>query len=96
MEQNIVQLHNVNPEEFKNEILSGVQNKLDALQESINSHKQSTYLTRKDVSALLGVSLVTIHDWCKKDILKPMRIGNRVRFIRKDIEDYLEASRKSK
>lgn len=92
MKSNVVQLHNVNPEEFKNAILNGVQEKLDAYQKSIESKKSTVYLTRKEVASLLGVSLVTIHDWCKKEILKPKRIGTRVRFKKEDIEKTLETS----
>ncbi len=93
MKDNVIQLHNVSPEQFKNEILSGVQDKLDAFQNSLKS-KKTEYLTRKDTAELLGVSLVTIHDWCKKGILKPYRIGSRIRFKRKEIEETLEKSGK--
>lgn len=43
------------------------------------------FLTRKEVSELLGVSLVTLHKWDKKGILKPSRIGRRVRYLKSDI-----------
>lgn len=92
MKSNLIQLHNVTPEDFKNEILSGVQEKLDAFKKSLKSDN-TEYLTRKDASAMLGVSLVTIHDWCNKGILKPYRIGNMVRFKRADIVETLESSR---
>ncbi|MCE7064024.1 AlpA family transcriptional regulator [Dyadobacter sp. CY326] len=38
------------------------------------------YIDTKRVSALLGVSSVTIWDWEKKGILKSYRIGNLKRF----------------
>lgn len=90
MKSNVVQLHNISPEEFKNEILLGVQEKLNQFQKNLESKKSPTYLTRKEVAKLLGVSLVTIQEWCKKDILKPKRIGTRVRFSTKDIQEILE------
>ena len=43
------------------------------------------FLTRKEVSELLGVSLVTLHKWDKKGILKPSRIGRRVRYLKSDV-----------
>ncbi len=43
------------------------------------------FLTRREVSELLGVSLVTLHKWDKKGILKPSRIGRRVRYLKSDV-----------
>jgi hypothetical protein len=34
----------------------------------------------------LKVSLVTIHDWNKKKILNPFRLGNLIRYKRSDLE----------
>lgn len=54
MKNNVIQLHNVSPEQFKNEILSGVQDKLEALQKSLKPNK-TEYLTRKDTAELLDI-----------------------------------------
>lgn len=93
MKPNVTQLHNVDPEEFKNEILDGIKEQLESFKLKIAQEKTPPYLTRKNVSTLLGVSLVTIHEWSKKGILKPYRIGNRVRFKFNEIEDVLNNSR---
>lgn len=93
MKSNVIQLHNINPEEFKNEILSGLKKELQEFYKEIEANKEATYLTRKEVSALLGVSLVTINEWNKKGILNPMRIGNRVRYNKSEIETILESSK---
>lgn len=93
MESNVVQLHNINPEDFKNEILTGVQNKLNEFKAHLESTKSPTYLTRKEVSKMLGVSLVTINEWSKKGIIQPMKIGSRIRFEKKSIEMVLESSK---
>ena len=53
----------------------------------------SKLISRKQVSELLSVSVVTIIDWDKKNILQPLRIGNRVRYRLADIEDVLNNSR---
>ena len=53
----------------------------------------SKLITRKELSELLSVSVVTIIDWDKKNILKPLRIGNRVRYQLSDIEEVLKSSR---
>lgn len=53
----------------------------------------SKLISRKQVSEMLSVSIVTIVDWDKKNILKPLRIGNRVRYQLSDIEEVLQSSR---
>lgn len=55
-----------------------------------NELKQATftekYLTREEVSELLKISLSTIHNWTKKEILHPYQIGGRVYFKASEIE----------
>ena len=46
---------------------------------------QEDFLTVKQVSRLLGVSLVTIHKWKKDGKLKFHRFGTRIRFNRSEI-----------
>lgn len=43
------------------------------------------FLTVKQLSKLLGVSLVTIHKWKKDGKLKFHRFGTRIRFKRNEI-----------
>lgn len=94
MKNDITQLHNINPEDFKNEILSGVQEQLEKFSQNFKPKDPTVWLSRKEVSELLGISLVTIHDWGKKGILYPYKMGNRVRFKRSDIEQSLLQSNK--
>lgn len=58
----------------------------EKINELNNKPQQTTekLLTRFDVAELLGISLVTLHNWVKSDILKAYRIGNKVIF--KEIE----------
>ncbi len=46
---------------------------------------QEDFLTVKQVSNLLGVSLVTIHKWKKDGKLKFHRFGTRIRFQKSEI-----------
>lgn len=46
---------------------------------------QEDLLTVKQVSKLLGVSLVTIHKWKKDGKLKFHRFGTRIRFQKSEI-----------
>ena len=92
MKRNVIQLHNTDPETFKLEIVSEITSKIEEMKNSLRPNS-STWISRKQASDLLGVSLVTISDWSKKGILKAYRIGNRVRFKLHEIEEVLNNSR---
>lgn len=95
MEHKITQLHNTDPVTFKKQIVEAIIKRIDALEDRLPEPKQkkSKWITRKEASELLGVSLVTISDWTKRDILKGYRIGTRVRFKLDEIEEVLNNSR---
>lgn len=94
MKTNIVQLHNITPEEFKNELLEGFESKLKEFQKRTHSKANTEYLTRKEVGAFLKITMPTLLDWSNKNILKAYRIGNRVLFKKEEIENVLKNSRK--
>src|SRR4051812_41474986 len=52
-----------------------------------STENQSDFVTRKEVSKLLKVSLPTLHDWTKHGWLQSYKIGNRVLYKRQEIED---------
>lgn len=51
--------------------------------------KVEEYLTRRQVADLFQIELSTLHNWCKKGKLKPYGTGNRVYFLRSDIDKAL-------
>jgi predicted DNA-binding transcriptional regulator AlpA len=51
------------------------------------------YLTRKEVTKILKISLSTLWYWKKKGILIPNSIGNKIRYRRSDIEKCLISSK---
>lgn len=80
----------VSPEDLKNIILDDLKDELARLINSFKPEKkEDEYLTRKEVSKILKVSLTTISDWSKNNIIKPRRIGNLIRFKRSDIDKAL-------
>ncbi len=89
MKKKIIQVYEVDPEEFKNEILEGVEKLLKEFSEQFTPKHPEIWMNRKEVGELLGISLVTIHNWSKEGILKSYKIGTRVRFKRSDIEQTL-------
>lgn len=89
MKKKVIQIYEIEPEEFKNEILAGVEKLFKEFSKKFVLKEPAVWLSRKEVSELLGISLVTIHNWGKNGILKPYKIGNRVRFRLSDIEKVL-------
>lgn len=47
---------------------------------------EDEFLTRKEVSQKLKVSLVTLNNWQKNKILIPLKIGKRILYNPKDVE----------
>lgn len=47
------------------------------------------YITRKEVASLLKISYPTLHDWTKQGWLQSYKIGNRVLYKKKEIENSL-------
>lgn len=92
MSENLILLHNTDFVRFKNQIVGEISKKIADLEKRLPPAK-SEWISRKQASVYLGVSLVTISDWTKRDILKAYRIGNRVRFKLSEIEDVLNRSR---
>ena len=79
------------PEEIINAINQYSERKFQEMEERFkNIGQQQIYLTRRDVANLLKVNISTIHNYSKKGILKPLQIGGKVLFARKDIDDSIE------
>jgi len=78
-----------NPFEEIDTRLSKIENQLSALESKQTPEPlapQSKYLTRKETSIILDVSLVSLHKWERSKMLVPFRIGSRVRYLRSDVE----------
>ena len=90
MKQNIItQVHGVTPEELQENILKNLRAELKQLAQNLQPPKQEEYLTRQQVASIFKISLVTIHDWNKKKILNPYRLGNLIRYKRSEIDKAL-------
>jgi excisionase family DNA binding protein len=71
-------------------ILNGLKENQKELLISSNQKPQNEYLTRKEVSKLLSISLPTLHDWVKRGLILSYRCGNRVYFKSSEIEQSLK------
>lgn len=53
-------------------------------------------ITRDDTAKMLGVSIVTVHNWVKSGILTAYRVGNKVRFKESEVFNSLQAINQKK
>lgn len=89
----ITQFREATPNELA-EILAGhtqrmIRQELEAFKNDLQLEKPKEYISRFEVAQLLGVSTVTVDSWTKKDRLIAYRIGNRIRYNRKEVEQSL-------
>ncbi len=91
MENNITQLHGVNPEEFKNDILKGVSSLItELLKERISDDR---LLTREETATLLSISLPTLRKYVQRGLLKEYRTGARVLYKHSEVINSLTLSK---
>jgi predicted site-specific integrase-resolvase len=94
MEKQILQIENINAAEFKQEMLSDFTAALHTFANSLQNPDKDKLLDRKTTAELLGISLVTLWDWTKKDIVPAFRIGNKVRYKKLDVLEALQKMNK--
>ncbi|ERM80314.1 hypothetical protein P872_13865 [Rhodonellum psychrophilum GCM71 = DSM 17998] len=87
MQMQTIQITQLSPEQFEEAIIKALKSQLDSIKKEIAPVlPKEEYLSRKEVAELLKIELSTLHNWCKKGKLQPYGIGNRVYFLRSDIE----------
>jgi excisionase family DNA binding protein len=85
MKREIIQFESINAEDFKDEIINGVLLALKDFILTLQKTDEDKLLTRKETAKMLSVSLVTLGDWNKKNIIQSYRIGNLVRYKKSDV-----------
>jgi len=58
----------------------------EALRSNATKGSECLYITGDKVCEILDISRVTLWNWDKKGITKPIRMGNLKRYMRSDIE----------
>lgn len=70
----------------------------EAVEEKLSTPEQKNtdeeYISREEAATMLRVSLLTLHNYAKRGILKPRRIGRRVLYSRRDIDAALATDKK--
>lgn len=76
-----IQFIQITPQELVNLFIETYSERFETLSSQVDtktSADQKEFFTRKETATFFGVSLVTISDWTKKEIIKPYKVGNRV------------------
>jgi hypothetical protein len=93
-----LQLVQISPSELADLIKEGLKSELQELLQQFKEqpHDQKEFLTRKETAEFFAISLVCLHDWCKKDILTPYKMGNRTYFNYSELVETMLSSNQSK
>jgi hypothetical protein len=91
---NQVQFIQVSPQELATLIQESVKQSLPTPLIPLIEPKQKEILTRIETANLFSISLVCLHDWVKKKILKPYKVGNKTYFKRSEVLGVLSSSNK--
>jgi excisionase family DNA binding protein len=84
--KNVLQLENIDALAFKNEIIEGVLLALKNYGGTLQLNENvDLLLTREETAKLLSVSLVTLWDWTRKDLIPAYRIGNKIRYKKSEV-----------
>lgn len=82
-----IQFVQITPEQLQSAIIDGVKLQLEDLKKFYQPKEPKKYLTRTDVSKMLSVDISTVHNMCKRNILKKYQISGRVLFLRSEVEE---------
>lgn len=71
---------------FSNQLISRAKHELST---AIAEARKEKYLTKEEVKTMCGVCDTTLWHWSKKNYLKPVKVGNKVRYRQSDIQRIL-------
>ncbi len=82
-----IQLLQISTEELTHLIKEGIKPELEnLLKKCLNDlSNDDKFLSRQDTADYFGVTLPTIHDWMKKGIITPYKMGNRTYFMKSEL-----------
>lgn len=72
-------------DELEQRLVSRIKTELLSTAPQRTNEVEDDFLTAKQVSKLIGISLVTLHKWKKNGKLKFHRFGSRIRFRKSEI-----------
>ncbi len=81
----IFQIENITVEDFKKILNESIKAEIQTFLDNQQNIIDEKLITREEAARFLGVSLVTLWDWVRKDIIPSYKIGNKVRFKKSEI-----------
>jgi hypothetical protein len=95
MEQ-FIQIKIENSEDFKNEIIRGVVNQIKDLGfiNKTTLESEDDLVPRIKTSEILNISLVKLWQISKDNLLPAIKIGGKVLYKRKDIQEFINSQNK--
>lgn len=89
-----IQFIETSPNSLANLIDEKIRLQLEDLKKNFTPKEPEEFLSRNETAKLLKISLVTLHQWSNSGIIKPMKIGNRTYFSRKELTEQMYNSNK--
>ncbi len=77
---------------FSNDLINRAKNELSV---EIAEARKEKYLTKEEVKEICGVCDATLWHWNKKNYLKTLKIGHKVRYRMSDVRRILEGADKN-
>lgn len=87
--QKVTQVHHTDTDGIRKIVKDVVEPLFDIFKENFKLKEPTVWISRKEVSEILSISLVSVDIWTKKNILTAYRIGNKKRFKRHEVENAL-------
>lgn len=94
MTKQILQIESTNESDLRKNIMSDVTAALKAFTDSLQNPDKDILLTRQQTADLLSVSLVSLWDYTRKDLIPAFRIGSKVRYKKSDVMEALQKMNK--
>lgn len=82
-----ISISRVTPQELVQLIKEGIKEQLQEISSCIITNQSNNgrpHLTRRETAQFFDISLNCLNDWCKKGILTPFKVGQRVYFSREE------------
>jgi hypothetical protein len=89
-----IQFISTSPTALANLIDEKIKTQLEDLKKNFIPKEPEDFISRKETATLLKISLVCLHDWMNKGILKPYKMGNKTYFSRKEVTETMFNSNK--
>ena len=85
MNKQTTQVHNISPEDFKNEIVAEIKKELQELTKALEAPPPDELIDSNEACSILGISKPTLLSYRKQNIVLGYKFGRKVRYRRGEI-----------